>query len=216
MLRSVKYFLARVFNSLLYRLVRGYIGTFRLTIENEDRWMRYLEEGGTVLLCIWHQQFLSIIRHFKNYTSSYRPALMISRSRDGDVIAEIARKSGWWPVRGSSSRGGGEALREMVERLQDGRLALHIVDGPRGPAGKVKPGVVRMAHAAGAAVVPVYVSADRAWYLKSWDRFLVPKPFSRVALRFGEIIRLEPAATAEDFERQRVQVESAMLPWLVC
>jgi lysophospholipid acyltransferase (LPLAT)-like uncharacterized protein len=137
---------------------------------------------------------------------------MISKSRDGDFIAGIAQRSGWYPVRGSSSKDGDKALGTMIERLKKTGLAGHVVDGPRGPVGKVKTGLIRLAHAADAVIVPFSVSAERAWHFNSWDRFMLPKPFSRVTLRFGDIIRLDPAETPEDVERQRHQVEKIMLP----
>ena len=212
-LRDIKYLLSRIFQFLLYRLIRAYSLTFRLTVENEAPWMDYLKSGGTVLLCTWHQQFFSAIRHFRRYRG-YSPALMISRSRDGEVIAGIAQRTGWVPVRGSSSRGGKEALGEMIARVKETRLAGHITDGPRGPIGKVKPGLIRLAHATDAVIVPFFVSAQWAWHFRSWDRFMLPKPFSRVTLHFEDMIRLEPAVTEEHFEQQRLSIEQAMLPWL--
>ncbi len=196
--------------SLLYHLVRGYSQTFRLTIENEHEWLTYYEEeNGTVLLCAYHQQFFSAIRHFKKY-EAYHPGLMISRSRDGEIIADIAKRTGWHPVRGSSSKGGGEALKGMIDHLKEYRLAAHIIDGPRGPAGKVKAGAIRLAHATDAVIVPFYVAADRAWVFNSWDRFLLPKPFAKVVLRFGEMIRLEAVEYRHEFERQRLFLEKRM------
>jgi len=118
-------------------------------------------------------------------------------------------------VRGSSSRGGREAMYDVIGGLKDSRLAAHVVDGPRGPAGQVKAGAIRMAHASKAAIVPVYVSADNAWYFNSWDRFMLPKPFSRVVLRFGAVINLAPIGDDKDFEMQRRQLEHTMRPALV-
>ena len=204
--------LSKPFLAFLYRFIRAYAWTFRLEVENEAPWMAHLQNGGRVILCTWHQQFFAAIRHFQNYRV-HRPGLMISRSKDGEIIASVAKRTGWEPVRGSSSRGGIEAMRELIEILRRTRLVGHIVDGPRGPAGIVKNGLIRTAHAADAVIVPFYVSADRAWYFKSWDRFMLPKPFSRVRLYFGEMIRL---ATDEgddgQFEAQRLQVEKVMLP----
>jgi lysophospholipid acyltransferase (LPLAT)-like uncharacterized protein len=213
-LKHFKFLMARLFLFLLYRMIRLYSLTFRLTVENEREWLDHLAGGGRVLICTWHQQFFPAIRHFKNY-EAYQPALMISRSRDGDFIAGVARRSGWFPVRGSSSREGGKALAEMVERLKMTRLAGHVVDGPRGPAGRVKTGLVRLALAADAVIVPFYVSADRAWTMNSWDRFMIPKPFARVRLRFDRRIRLEPAETPAEMEEQRQRVEEAMRPGLI-
>lgn len=194
---------------LLYRLIRLHTLTLRLTVENEEAWQRHLEGGGTVLLSAWHQQFFSAIRHFREYRR-YQPSLMISRSVDGDIIAAVAQRTGWRTARGSSSSGGRSALAEMIEAVRETRLAAHIVDGPKGPAFRVKPGVIKLAHAAGAAVVPFYVRADRAWYARSWDRFLLPKPFARVVLTFDSPIQLEPTDDPEEFERQRQLVEARM------
>ena len=214
MLKAIKFFLGRLMIFLIYRLIRGYSWTFRLTLENERSWRDYLEQGGRVIVSVWHQQFFAVIRPFKAY-GSYRPALMISKSRDGDIIAGVAARTGWFPVRGSSSQGGSEALAQMIARLRETGLTGHIVDGPRGPCGKVKPGLIRMAQAADAAIVPVRVSAEKAWHLNSWDRFLIPKPFTRVTIGFHDMIKPKPMETAEEFEEQRTRVEQIMLTWLV-
>ena len=195
--------------ALLYRLIRAYSWTFRIKVENEDDWLTYLKNGGTVLICIWHQQFFPAIRYFKKY-QKYNPSLMISRSKDGEIIAGVAKRTGWHPVRGSSSRGGSEALHGMIDRLKTSRLSGHVVDGPRGPAGIVKSGVIRMAHTTGAMVVPFYTSAEKAWYMNSWDKFMLPKPFAKVTLRFGEMIKFDPSENNEDFEKQRLRLEKIM------
>jgi lysophospholipid acyltransferase (LPLAT)-like uncharacterized protein len=136
---------------------------------------------------------------------------MISKSKDGHIIAEVARRSGWEPIRGSSSRGGIEAMLKMIDKLKRDRLAGHIVDGPRGPAGEIKAGVIRISHAADAVIVPFYIQAEKAWYFNSWDHFMLPKPFSKVTLRFDEMVKL-PATTDNDlFENQRLQLQETML-----
>jgi lysophospholipid acyltransferase (LPLAT)-like uncharacterized protein len=199
--------------TLLYWLVRAYSMTFHLKLENEQPWLSYLQGGGKVLLCAWHQQFFAMIRHCEKYRG-YRPSIMISRSQDGELIAGVAEKSGWLPVRGSSSRGGKQALKMLIEKLKETGLAAHILDGPTGPAGKVKRGAINLAQAAGAVIVPVFVSADKAWYFRSWDRFLLPKPFSRVTLRFGDMIRYNVTEDHEEFERRRQYLEDVMTPCL--
>jgi hypothetical protein len=201
------------FLAFLYHFIRTYSGTYRYTIEHENAWTDYLRQGGSVLLCAWHQQFFSAIRHFKNF-QEYHPPLMISKSMDGTIIAGVARRTGWNPVLGSSSRGGAEALKGMVEAFRASRLAAHVVDGPRGPAGTIKAGLIRLAHQADAVIVPFYTGADRAWYFNSWDNFLLPKPFSRVTLTYGNMIRLTPTSDPEEFEAQRLLVEEIMTPGL--
>ena len=201
------------FQRFLYFFIRLYSWSFRFTVENEEEWKEHLRNGGRVLLCTWHQQFFSAIRHFKNY-ESYRPSLMISRSSDGDIIAGIARLSGWYPVRGSSSKDGRKALREMIRRLKASGLAAHILDGPRGPLGKVKAGAIQLALINDAVIVPFYVSADRAWFFNSWDRFFIPKPFARVHLRFDSPVHLVRSRSETEFENQRKQLEDMMAPEL--
>jgi len=200
-------------NPALCSILRLYSRTFRLTIENEESWMAHLRGGGKVLLCTWHQQFFTAITHFRSYRS-FKPSLMISKSKDGDIIARIAENQGWHAVRGSSSRDGGEALKEMVERLRQSGLAGHILDGPRGPAGIVKAGVISLARATGAVVVPFYTAADRAWYFHSWDRFMLPKPFARVTIRFGQMMPFPGDGDNRTFESQRNHLEKIMRPEL--
>ena len=206
-------FTTELFISFLYRFNRAYSWTFRLKIENEKEWMNHLKNGGTVLLCAWHQQFFSAIRHFQNY-DVFKPSIMISQSKDGEIIAGVAKRAGWHPIRGSSSVGGINALKNMIANLKSTKLAAHIVDGPRGPSGKVKAGVIRLAHVANAVIVPFYVSTENAWQFNSWDKFLLPKPFSKVVLRFGKMIKLEKVKDKESFENQRRQLEEMMLPAL--
>ncbi len=204
---------SELFIAFVYRFIRAYAWTFRLRIENEMKWQAHIHNGGSVLLCAWHQQFFSAIRHFQNY-SGFNPTIMISRSNDGSLIAGVAERTGWHTVRGSSSKGGKVALRKVIANLQESRLAAHIVDGPRGPAGKVKAGVIRVAHRTGSVIVPIYAWAENGWYFNSWDKFLLPKPFSKVHLRFGEMIQFDATEDAAKFEAQRARLEEIMRPGL--
>jgi lysophospholipid acyltransferase (LPLAT)-like uncharacterized protein len=214
LLKQYRYLLTGKIQGSLYHIVRAYGWTFRLRVQNENPWLEYLQNGGRVLLCGWHQMFFSAIHYFKTY-SNYHPALMISQSKDGDIIAGIAEKSGWHAVRGSSSRDGGRALKEMIGHLTQSGLAAHVVDGPRGPVGIVKAGVVSLARATGAVVVPVYATSNRAWYFNSWDHFMLPKPFANVNLRFGEMLDLTSGVTDKDFELHRMRLQEIMLPGLL-
>ena len=212
-IKKSRFFTSELFLSFLYRFSRAYSWTFRLQVENEKEWMDYLEDGGFVLLCTWHQQFFSAIRHFQNYRV-FNPSIMISQSSDGGLVAGVAERTGWNAVPGSSSRDGRGALKKMIANLKESKLAAHIVDGPRGPSGKVKAGVIRLAHATDAVIVPFSISAEKAWYFNSWDKFLLPKPFSKVLIRFGKMIEFDRVKDREIFEKQRKQLEEVMLPAL--
>lgn len=210
-MRSIKktLFYSGLMQASLYHFIRLYSLLFRFRVENEKQWMAHYKKGGAVILCVYHQQFVSAIRYFKGY-QQYKPGLMISQSRDGEVIAGVANRTGWVTVRGSSTRGGVAALKMMIDHLKENRLAAHIVDGPRGPVFKVKAGVLRMAHESNAVIVPFYTASNNAWYFNSWDRFMLPKPFSKVILRYGDMIKFKPPATPEEFETQRQSLEDIM------
>ena len=214
MFRHLKFLIyTRPFIWFAYYLIKGYNSTFRLTVENEAHWKALLDSGKPVLLCTWHQQFFAAIAHFKQY-AVYHPGLMISRSRDGDLISGVANRVGWHTPRGSSSRGGKAAMTAMITHLKQYGFGAHILDGPRGPMGRIKPGIIRMAHATGALLVPFHVTADKAWFFNSWDRFMLPRPFSKVCITFGESIQLPPQADPDAFEQQRRDLETRLIPRL--
>ena len=203
-----------IFLDAFYGILRAYCRTFRITVINEGPWTDYRRNGGSLLFCCWHQQVfptLAYIRKFRELS----PPLMISLSNDGDIGAGIVRRAGWTPVRGSSSKGGLKALKHMIRELRRSRLAGHIVDGPQGPAGIVKPGTISLALATRAVIVPVSISADRAWFFNSWDRFMLPKPFAGIQFRFGEMIHLNGSEGKTDVEAWRRHLESVMQPYLI-
>ena len=203
-------FSSRFTQWVLYKFIRLYSATLRLEVQNEGEWLdAYLNKEKRILLCTHHQQFFAAIRYFQKY-KEFKPGLMISQSKDGELIAAVANRTGWATVRGSSSRGGMEALKGMIAHLKEHRLAAHIIDGPRGPFGEVKPGAIRLANAADAIVVPFYIGAEHAWYANSWDKFLIPRPFSKVVLRFGESLTFNQTESKEGFETQRKELEACM------
>lgn len=210
MFKRLKFIIyTKPFIAFVYFFIRMYAMTFRLKKINEHIWQNLLKEGKTVICCGWHQQFFSAIRYFKTY-ARFNPAIMISQSRDGELIAGVAEKTGWHTARGSSSKGGKEAMQEMIEHLKKYHFGAHILDGPRGPMGRVKAGVIKMAKESNAFIVPFYMYADKAWFFNSWDRFMLPKPFANVTLLFDEPISFEPAQTPEQFESQRLCLEDIM------
>jgi hypothetical protein len=198
---------------IIYGIIRLYCATLRIKIENEEEWFNYLEQGGKVLLCGWHQQFFAGIRFAKRYRK-YRPALMSSKSLDGQIAAGIAWWAGFYTVWGSSSRSAAAALKGMIRRLRDYRLAVHLLDGPQGPIGEVKPGAIAIAHGAKAVIIPSVVIADRAWYMGSWDRFMIPKPFARVTVKYLPKIELPRKMDKAEFENIRKKLEEMMRPYL--
>jgi lysophospholipid acyltransferase (LPLAT)-like uncharacterized protein len=195
---------------LAYFLVRSYLLLVRIRVLNEDTVLQYLQTGRKAIGAIWHQRFFGVIGYARKF-SKFSPSAMISMSRDGEWIAQVALRLGIRPVRGSSTRGGKEALAAMVRDLAQNQVAIHGVDGPQGPKGEVKAGLIRMAQLSGAAIIPIYISVDRAWITRSWDRFLIPKPFSRILVRFGEPVFVPENMESETFEATRLDVEKKMI-----
>ena len=150
---------------------------------------------GPTIYAFWHRSLLVSAHRFRRRNI----AILISRSFDGELIARTVEQLGFRVVRGSSSRGGPTALRQMAEAYRDGHICALTVDGPRGPAMIAQPGAVQLAQLVGAPWIGAfYALPRRAWTLATWDRFLIPKPFSRVLLTWpppisvlGEAVMLQ-------------------------
>lgn len=215
MFKKLKFIIyTRPFIVFIYYFIQVYSMTLRLRIVNEEKWQNLLKSGRPVLLCAWHQQLFSAIRYFRTY-SKFNPGLMISQSKDGDLIAGVANKTGWYTPRGSSTRGGKNAMDAMIKHLKEYGFGAHLLDGPTGPVGKVKAGIIKMAQETDAFVVPFYITVQKAWLFNSWDRFVLPKPFSKVTLTFGDTIQFPKSDDRQKFETQRLLLETTMLPGLI-
>lgn len=195
---------------IAYYLARLYFTTIRVESINEDAVRQYLKEGNKLIAALWHQRIISAIGYAKGF-GMYRPSVMISASRDGDLIASIFSRMNFRPVRGSSSRDGKKALHAMLEDLKLHPFAVHVLDGPKGPKGVIKPGLITMAEQSGVPIVPVYISVSGAWILKSWDHCLIPKPFSKIVIRWDEPIGAPRKMTGQTFEEFRQKIERHML-----
>lgn len=193
-----------------YYIVRFYFLTIRIESINEDTVQQHLKNGNKMIAALWHQRIIAVIGYAKRF-GGYRPSVMISKSRDGDLIADIYSRLKFRPVRGSTSHGGKEALAAMVDDLRDHPFAVHVLDGPKGPRGVVKPGVIAMAKQSGVPIVPVYISMSRAWILRSWDHCLIPKPFSKVLIRWDCPRAISSHIDERTFEDIRMGIEIDML-----
>jgi len=208
--KETKYALLRKSVRPAYWLLCLYAKTLRLRIENDDVFLNHIQKDGKILFASWHQRLFG--GFYAPRIFGLPQSIMISRSRDGDFIAAVVAKMGWRAVRGSSSLGGKEALLQMVRALMDDRMGAHIVDGPLGPPRIIKPGLISLAQRTGAAICPLYISYEHPWIFNSWDRFMLPKPFSRVLLRFEKNLTFVPPELDERrFEQILKQVETQMI-----
>lgn len=173
-------------------------------MERHDEAIR--RSGGGAVYATWHQR----MSYFFYFGGSHHATTMISRSRDGEYVARLASCLGFRTVRGSSSRGGTTAVRELTRRIRQGELGGMLADGPQGPARVAKPGTVIIARDGGVPVIPVLWGADRCWMFNSWDRYLVPKPFAKIVLYAAEPLWIPQTAKGEELEAYRRLLETAM------
>ena len=165
------------------------------------------KEKKSVIYAFWHGRMLI-------FTFSHRKQkihVLISQHRDGEFIARIIHRLGFVSVRGSTTRGGSKAIFEMCEKTASGFDIAVSPDGPRGPGFQVHPGIMYIAQRSGMPIVPITNSAENRWNLSSWDRFLIPKPFSKAVIMLGKPISVPVECTAEELEEKREEFEKQLL-----
>lgn len=162
------------------RFLRLLARTWRFREVGREDWLARQAAGLPTILALWHGQMLPLTAYHRNCGV----AVLISEHRDGEIIARVVRAFGFETIRGSTSRGAARALLELVATLRAGRDVAVTPDGPRGPRFEFAPGALVAAHRAGAAVVGVAAHVDRAWRLRSWDAFEIPKPFARITVAY--------------------------------
>lgn len=159
------------------------------------------------IYCFWHGCTFAAGWYFRRY----RACILISRSFDGELIARTLARLGFRSVRGSSSRGAVPGLLALRQEVERGGLAIFTADGPRGPAYRSKMGPVKLAQRTGRPIGCFHLHAERAWTLRSWDRFQIPKPFSRVAVSWARSVPAPgPQATTDELEQTRQALDAAL------
>ena len=199
---------------ILFRLAEmlgpGLLGLVNMTLRIRTRPMgRAIEDRSRrtpKLYPIWHQTQLILA-----WTERHRDlGILISQHADGEYIARIVGRMGFRPIRGSSTRGGRRALTQIVREARAGRSIAITPDGPRGPRFRVQPGLIVAASLSGLPIQTSAVAVDRVKRLRSWDRFLVPRPFADVLLLYGPVLHVPPNLNAEAREAERLRVERVM------
>jgi lysophospholipid acyltransferase (LPLAT)-like uncharacterized protein len=191
----------------LYRL---WARTLRLQVEDPHEVVAFVKQQP-VIFAIWHNRLLMLPRVFDPSFPTRQSYGLISASRDGDLIARFIERSGYGTIRGSSSRKGVIALRQLVDTLAANGNVLVTPDGPRGPVYQASQGIVFLAQKSGAPVVPIHMEYSKCWRLKSWDRFVVPWPFAKLRAIFGAPITVPPIDSAEQFAAEQLRLQNAMM-----
>lgn len=163
--------------------------------------------GPLILSCL-HRDILPAIMHVK----PLRPALLVSNSPDGEILIRTLGHRHYRFVRGGTGDDGQGAFRQLVRALESGHSVGLAVDGPKGPFGRINDGVLQLARLTGAPILPLVARPHRARVLGTWDRTVVPLPFSRVEMLHGPLLRLQRHATAEALEQARQELSGFFLP----
>ncbi|HZD54356.1 MAG TPA: lysophospholipid acyltransferase family protein [Woeseiaceae bacterium] len=169
--------------------------------------------GGKVCApCYWHQQHILCTNMIRGWIRrGFKASFLISASVDGEVPARIARAWGAGVIRGSANQTGALVLRDVRETLRRGVSIVTTADGPSGPQHEFKAGAVLAARIAGVPLLPLACAAERAWYLDRWDRFMIPKPFTRIALAIGDPLPVPADAPLDRIEGYRLRMQQALI-----
>ncbi len=181
--------------------------TVRVKRQGEEHYLRFRREGTPVVFVFWHGQLLPLVWYHRHE----EVVVLVSEHRDGEYITRVIRRHGFRAARGSSTRGGVRGLRQLIRAAREGHDLALTPDGPRGPRHRFKEGALLAAQMTGLPVIPVAAGADSTWHFDSWDRFLVPRPFSRVRIAYGEPRWVPREAGPGDRLRRARELERELL-----
>lgn len=195
-----------VFPAAVAFVLKLLVATCRFDVRGREHLDDAIAAHGRVLLAVWHETLALAAVQFRN-TGGHT---LTSYSFDGEMAARVVGHFGLHALRGSSSRGGSQALRDMAAAVQQVTFLGFTLDGPRGPRRAAKPGIAVLAARTKIPVVPIAFAAQPAWRLRSWDRFIIPKPGARVHVAFGPAIMPPPDESEGAVEAVRVEVEARL------
>jgi hypothetical protein len=198
----------RRIGAIIAVIIRVIGWTLRFRIEDRCRMLDPAFKQS-VIWTFWHNRMFVVPLLPYRFVRHRDGAILTSPSKDGEIIAAVMSSFGLRCVRGSSSRRGAQALMELAGTLEAGEDVAVTPDGPRGPCYTLGPGVIFLARQTGAGILPIHIEYSRRLRLKSWDRFMIPLPFARVRVTFGELIFVSPDA---DPEAERARIEQLMRP----
>ena len=208
--RRLYYFLGL---PILRGLIRLLTATYRTEqVIGAETIRPFMADNTLCAPCYWHQHHIlgsTLIRSWVQ--QGFKACFLVSGSVDGDVPERIAKAWGAEVIRGSANQSGALALRDMQGMMKAGYSIVTTADGPRGPKYEFKMGAILMAKIAGVPIIPIGCAADRAWYLKRWDNFMIPKPFARVVIAIGNPYFIPKDAPLDGLEPHRKAVQEAVM-----
>jgi len=191
---------------ILGKLLIDFIFSFSRIKETGFEHVESIMNSRKFIAGVWHSRILAFSFLYKGWNA----AVLVSQAKDGEIIARILQKQGFDPVRGSTTRGGLRALTVLIKRLKSGQPAVIIPDGPQGPRYRVQPGIITLAQKTGIPILPMTYSAKHAKIFASWDRFVLPRPFSQCHVIYGKPVYVPHDADKENQEQCRLVLEKEL------
>ena len=204
-----KHFLKKLFQQFVFIFIRLLYSTYRVKFTGLDNLIKAeLASPKTgVIFVLWHEHLISGIIGLKNF----QPIAVVSSSKDGDLIAHTMEKMGFGMARGSSTRGGAQALLKAMKGLKSKRTVVLTVDGPKGPRNIAKPGALSLSKKTKAPIIPLTPITKEPFIFKnSWDQCKLPLPFSKIIIRLGDIIQVPPALMTEEIQNYQNQLAHSL------
>ncbi len=204
-LEKIKYFLVGVFGSIIVRIL---FSTMSIK-EIPEGYLRNLDrQGKHAVYAFWHAHMLLPGYAGRNFNTK----VLISQHRDGEYIAQIVQRLGYGVDRGYTTRGGARALLKMIKKAKEESISLAITpDGPKGPRFVAQSGAILLGQKTQYPIIPIMVYMAKYWELPSWDRFCIPKPFSKARIFYGDPIMVPPKLEKAGVEEYRVSLEKALI-----
>jgi lysophospholipid acyltransferase (LPLAT)-like uncharacterized protein len=203
---------AKLIAAIAVRLMRLIFATLRFQVTDRAGLLEKVPQKP-LLWTFWHNRLFIAPYIFERYFKGRPGRALISNSKDGELIAAIIGHFGIGAIRGSTSRGAARSLVAMKRAVMDGYVMAITPDGPRGPKYSLSPGVVKLAQITHGTIMPLRISYSSFWRIrKSWDGFMIPKPFSKVHVTFDTLHVIPGTATEEEFEDERLRFERVLQP----
>jgi lysophospholipid acyltransferase (LPLAT)-like uncharacterized protein len=208
--RRLAYALLKPIVNFLFNLIWSTCRIVR--IDGEEHVEQISATHKPFIPCYWHQHHFFCTWYMRQLIKrGLKIGFLISPSVDGEIPARLAQKWGGVVIRGSTTRTGAQAMRDMYNVVvKQGISPVSTSDGPTGPIHVFKIGDILLSQLTQAPLLPLAYAANRAWYLKSWDRFIIPKPFARIAITIGAPLTVPKGLMAEDLEPYRLQMQNSL------
>lgn len=187
-------------------LMRVWFRSCRVTVHNEENCFKAEEKDKRGIASFWHYSIIYVLYHMRKYSAT----AMVSASRDGEYIAKLAEKFGFDTVRGSKNKKSVEGLKAMLRAMLNGSNAAIVADGSQGPPRIAQAGTLLLASRTGAPIIPMVFSASSYFTINSWDRTIIPKPFSRIDFFYGDPLYIPAKVKPETLEQYRLQLEAQL------